>query len=119
MALAFARGPHLFLEEIQCLSSLYLEGRVLVPLTITVEICVPRVLPAWHDSISGGEGGSQYSGTDEFWVTPSFISMSNPPGPLHWAVHCSIQPVSRLQRSSQGRGLPQEALQVTGWLRSG
>ena len=40
----------------------------------------PRVLPAWHDSISGGEGGFQYSGTDELQVTPIFISMSNPTG---------------------------------------
>lgn len=38
----------------------------------------PRVLPAWHDSISGGEGGFQYSGTDAFQVTPIFISTSNP-----------------------------------------
>lgn len=93
IALAFAQDPRLFLGELQCLSSLYSEGRVLVPLTYNYggDTCpfAPLVLPAWCDSIWGGEGGFQYSGTDEFRVTPIFNSMSNPsrtfmPGNALW-----------------------------------
>jgi len=39
----------------------------------------PRVLPAQHDNTSGGEGGFQYSGAEEFQVSPIFISTSDPP----------------------------------------
>lgn len=95
---------------------------MLVPLIIMVEICVPL----HHVCCQRGVTHSEMVKEDfsiqvlmNFGSLPSLTASLTPAGPLRWAMHCGMQPVSQLQWSSQGRGLSQEAPQVTGWSLTG
>lgn len=87
------------------LSSLYSEGRGLVPLIMTVGMhpFAPHVLPAWHGNVSGKKhfsvGVLMNSGS-----LSSSSAFLTPPRPSRWAMPCGSQPVPQPQGRSEGRG---------------